>query len=307
MCNYWLIPMDFTKCNYEQLKVEWQQNKKIMWQAPGKPKYKNGKWIVANNMGNFLKKGDVVYFYVTNLPSESSENLSRIMLRGIIKDEPSAMEKNKIYISSKDPTMVTGFSISCLTTLKKEYLEDNTILNREHLQKQDINFINPQGKNWPDRNIKGNFSDKIIKLLEQEQYFKENIQNNDFQSLINHFNKKCFFYDKYGNKNDHKTFIARNGLDYFEYHHFIPQYTAKKNNKLVNIIRSSSNGLFLCSNCHNRIHYGTKEAVINMLEKALEDDKINKMLKDYEFQKYIGDEKNILEWFKEMYKVTEND
>ena len=42
-----------------------------------------------------------------------------------------------------------------------------------------------------------------------------------------------------------------------------------------------------------------------MLEKALEDDKINKMLKDYEFQKNIGNENNILEWFKEMYNVTE--
>lgn len=37
MNNFWLIPMDFRTCNYEQMKEEWDENKKIMWEAPGKP------------------------------------------------------------------------------------------------------------------------------------------------------------------------------------------------------------------------------------------------------------------------------
>lgn len=31
--NYWLIPMDFSTCNYEQLQKEWDESKKIMWQV----------------------------------------------------------------------------------------------------------------------------------------------------------------------------------------------------------------------------------------------------------------------------------
>lgn len=78
--------MDFRTCNYEQMKEEWDENKKIMWEAPGKPTNKNGEWTVENTMAKSLKKGDVVYFYVTNLPSESNVKLSRIMLRGKIED-----------------------------------------------------------------------------------------------------------------------------------------------------------------------------------------------------------------------------
>lgn len=38
--NYWLIPMDFSTCNYEQLQKEWKETNKIMWQVPGTPKKK---------------------------------------------------------------------------------------------------------------------------------------------------------------------------------------------------------------------------------------------------------------------------
>lgn len=57
MNNFWLIPMDFRTCNYEQMKEEWDENKKIMWEAPGKPTNKNGEWTVENTMAKSLKKG----------------------------------------------------------------------------------------------------------------------------------------------------------------------------------------------------------------------------------------------------------
>ena len=80
----------------------------------------------------------------------------------------------------------------------------------------------------------------------------------------------------------------------------------KQSPELQDIIDSSTNGLFLCSNCHNKIHYGTIEEVNEMLEKVLEDSKINEMLESFEFQKIIGENKNIFEWFQEAYNIEED-
>ena len=144
MNNYWLIPMDFRTCDYKQMEEEWTEKKKIMWQAPGTPEYKKGEWIVKGSMVEQLKKGDIVYFYITHLPSESKDNLSRIMLRGKIDDEPYPIEKNKVYMKSKDTTMINGFSIVSITTLYKELLENNLFLSLKDLRKRDENFIYPQ-------------------------------------------------------------------------------------------------------------------------------------------------------------------
>lgn len=301
--NYWLIPMDYITCNYEQLKSEWKENKKIMWQAPGTPKLKNGHWIVEkNSMASSLKKGDIVYFYVTNLPSGSKDRLSRIMLRGRIKDEPYPIEKNKVYMESTETDIINGFSIDSITTLHKEQLEDNLFLSYNDLKNKDSNFIYPQGKNWPDRKIKKSLSAEMINIL--EECFKSNMGKNDFEVLINHFNKSCFFCDKYGNRSEHRTFIGRNGLFYFEYHHFIPQYTAKQLTDLKSIVDSPTNGLFLCSNCHNKMHYGTAKEVKKMLKIVLEDNKINEMLEAFDFQNNIGEDKDIFEWFQEAYNIN---
>ena len=299
MNNFWLIPMDFRTCNYEQMKEEWDENKKIMWEASGKPTNKNGEWTVENTMAKSLKKGDVVYFYVTNLPSESNVKLSRIMLRGKIEDEPYPIEKNKVYRSLKETTMISGFSIGSISTLHKELLENNLFLSLKDLRKRDNNFQYPRGKNWPDKNSKKSFSQDLIKTLEES--FKVGMRENDFEVLMNHFNKKCFFCGKDGN--GHKTFVGRNGLDYFEYHHFILQCVAKKFPELQDIIDSPTNRLSLCSNCHNKFHYGRVEEVSRMIEIVLEDSEINKMLEEFDFQKNIGENKDIFEWFQEVYSV----
>lgn len=302
MNNYWLIPMDFRSCNYAQLKKEWDMHKKIMWQVPvGTPKYKKGKWIIDTPMALSLKKGDIIYFYVTNLSSESKKRLSRIMLRGIIEDEPYPTEANKVYMNSNDTSMIIGFSIGFVTTLCKEQLEDNLLFTSDYLTKLDSNFKGPQGTRWPDKNIKQTLSSNIINNL--EPCFKNHLNKNDFNILIDHFNRKCFFCDKYGERNEHKTFIGRNGLDYFEYHHLIPKNEAKKLPELSDIINSPSNGLFLCSTCHNKFHYGTVNDVNEMLKTALDDITIQKMLEDFNFQKIIGEESNIFEWFQKAYNL----
>lgn len=281
---------------------------KIMWQVPGTPKKRKDKMVIEGSMAKSLKKGDIIYFYVTHLPSESKINLSRIMLRGKIEDEPYPIKKSEFIgkfkdSSSENNSWVIAFSIGSITTLHKEKLEDNNYLSRQHLQKIDSNFDNPQGKRWLDKKIKNSLSDKIIKTLEES--FKASGRKNDFEMLIDHFTKKCFFCDKYGSRNEHRTFTCRNGLEYFEYHHFI-QKKEEKNQNLEDIIKSPSNLLCLCSNCHNKFHYGAIEEVNKMLEIVLEDDKIKEMIKKYDMERYIGKEKSIFKWLQEVYKVTED-
>lgn len=298
--NNWLIPMDFETCNFQQMEEEWKNNKKIMWQVPGESK----KDKITTNMAKSLKKGDIIYFYVSHLPSESQKNLSRVMLRGEIEEEPYPIEYNKVYWWSKDTKKIISFSIRSITTLTKEQLENNTFLSYEDLKSKDKNFKNPQGKNWPDKNIKKTLSGKIIDLLENN--FKASLYKDDFNTLINHFNRKCFFCNKYGNKNEHRTFIRRNGMDYYEYHHFIPRHKANQMSELKDIINAPANGLYLCSNCHNKFHYGRIEDVNEMISIVLKDEKIQKMLNEFKFQTCIGEKTSIFEWFKEIYHSNEN-
>lgn len=298
--NYWLIPMDFETCNFQQLEEEWKNSKEIMWQVPGEPKEEK----ITTNMAKSLKEGDIVYFYVSHLPSESQKNLSRIMLKGIIEKEPFPIEYNKVYGNSDDTKKIIGFSIGSITTLTKQQLENNTFLSYEYLQLKDSNFKNPQGKNWPDKNIKKTLSGKIIEILENN--FKESLNKDDFKRLINHFNQKCFFYDKDGNKNEHRTFERKNGIDYYECHHFIPRHATKQIPELKTIIDAPANGLYLCSNCHNKFHYGKIKDVNKMIDIVLKDEKTQTMLNEFRFQTYIGEKTSIFEWFKDIYHSNEN-
>ena len=305
MENCWLIPMDYIKCDYSRLKKEWEDKGKIMWEVPGKPKKtKNNQWMINTKMAKSLHTGAIVYFYVTNLPSESQDKLSRIMLRGIIEDEPRPMLKKQVYIDYKGSDaeeMIIGFSIGKITTLSKEQLENNMYLCYDDLLKIDSNFKHPQGKYWP--NNENGLSDKIISTL--EGCFKQDLNKNDFGSLISHFNRKCFFCDKIGNKTEHRTFTGRNGLDYFEYHHFIPQCKSKKNDDFNEIVNDQANGLYLCSNCHNKIHYGRIEDVKEMINVALKDKGIINLIENnkHKFEKEIG-QISLIDWLYDAYNIN---
>lgn len=301
--NYWLIPMDYKTCDYKQLKKEWDEhehNKRIMWQAPGKPNSLD----VGEKKRKGIKRGDVVYFYVTNLPSESKSGLSRIMLRGVVDDIPKPMKYREVYkTDASNTSLIYGFPIGSLTTLKKGLLEDNRYLSYEYCLSQMDGFIHPQGMTrWPNK-AHGNLADELINRLEDD--FKDS--NMDFEALINHFKKQCFFKGKISG--NHKTFLGRNGLDYYEYHHFIPQAETKrykeKGIEIENYVSNPSNGLCLCSNCHNRIHYGTKQDVNKMIKIALEDKRISELL-DAGFRKAVSigeQDEELTDWFRRVYNV----
>lgn len=301
MNNYWLIPMDFEKCNFEQMEIEWNKNKKIMWEVPGTPQFKKktNNWVINKKakMPRLLKNGDIVYFYVKSIPSNSGDKKSRILLRGVIEDEPYPIEFNKVYWNSDESKMIIGFSIGNITTLPKDKLENDLFLSYDELKLSDREFLCPRGMtNWPNT-CRGNLSKNLIDLLENT--FKKNSYKDDFKALINHFNQECFFCGKLGTKSDHKTFKRKNGTDYYEYHHFIQQHKGKKLLELKNIIDAPENKICLCSNCHNKIHYGKIDEVNNMIDLIWNDEKIQNMLDMYQFSSIIGED--TLSWIKDVY------
>ena len=305
MCNFWLVPMDFRICNFRELQSEWIESHVIRWQVPGTPmKYRNGAWKkpTPSSMAAKLKLGDVLYFYVCNLPSDDGEKLSRVLLRGVVKDEPRPMEKLEIYRDSTETELVYGFSITALTTIPRDALADNNFLSLNDLrQRSDGTFRHAYGKNWPDLLCKKTFDIGLIEQL--EAFFKPTMEKNDFEQLIEHFNRRCFLEGKYGTKNDHRSFIARNGMRYCEYHHLVPKSVANKFHDFAPIVHAPGNGLYLCANCHRKIHFGEPEAVRDMLKIFLSESQVQEMLHEYDFQKLIGEKQEVLAWFQNVYGV----
>lgn len=125
----------------------------------------------------------------------------------------------------------------------------------------------------------------------------------DVDRLINFFERDCFFKGKFGKDKDHNTFIRKNGLKYYETHHFI-QRKAKKG--IESIVDASANILQLCSCCHSRIHYGTTEDIREMLRIVLKNEEIKKLLEDKCVQKMIGND-SIEKWIQKMYDVDLTD
>lgn len=312
MNNYILIAMNYMECNFEHLRKEWEQNKKIHWEVPVKPKQKKNIQLLPQKsiLVNYLHKGDIVYFYVSNIPTNSGGTKARILLRGIIEDAPYIAPYNEVYLHEvKTPEKeIIAFSIGKLTTLSKEQLQKDTFFSYEELAKKFGDRFYPQGRRWPNKNRR-NLSIELIDLLENN--FKRNLNQNDFLTLIEHFNQKCYFNGRLGTAYDHKTFKRRNGTDYYEYHHFIQQYKSQKEDELNAIIRHPSNIICLCSNCHNKIHYGQKSEVNQMINILWNDKKIQEMLKTHKFHSIIGENKDPLEWIELLYNsktdVVRND
>lgn len=70
--------------------------------------------------------------------------------------------------------------------------------------------------------------------------------------------------------NSHKSFTsARTGKKYLECHHLIPMSLQRKYKKIS--IDVAQNIVCLCSDCHNRIHYGNDRNVL--IEKLFNDRK----------------------------------
>ena len=241
-----------------------------------------------------------MYFYICRLISQSRKNdKARILLRGVVTKEPSPMKYKEMNLpkpkEEMDDEVGIAFSIGKITTLNKEELENDSCYSREVLQ-----------KDYDQKNFQSlrclNQKDTLIKDLEKS--FKKSGFERDLAVLISHFNRACYFRGKTGTKNDHKTFKRRNGTDYFEGHHFIQQHAGGKIEGLEKITKAEENLVWLCSNCHNQLHYGSPEDINRMIELLWEDEKIKKLLEENHFQEIIGaeDEKAALDWVKRVYR-----
>lgn len=298
--NYYLIPMDFLLYNFEKMEKEYIEKGKITWEIKGSLK--------DSTYAKNIKCGDIIYFYIFNIESQSGFHKARILLRGIVCEEPQMMEKSEVYaymteaFDNSDEGPCIGFSIGKLTTLKKELLKKDSIYSYEMI-KAKYSQNHPQGKFWPNTN-NGAFKEKLIKDLDND--FKSFESQNDFKSLIEHFNQKCFFCEKLDRPHKHKTFKRGNGTDYFERHHFIMRngkYTKEQKTALDPIIKDDDNIICLCSNCHNQLHYGDSKEIQLMIEKLVGNSQIQDMLKKHDFMKCIGvsNEQDAIQWIKKLY------
>lgn len=310
MIHYHLIPMNFLTCNFQMLKQEWEQHHKIMWQVPGTPK-KEGtdSWKIPTSknhttMAERINKGDIIYFYVFGIPSSDRSSKSRILLRGVVSESPKPVKYEEVYFSravDKDEVII-GFAINQLTTLCKNELENDICYSLDSLE-NNYSFVHPQGKKWPNTH-NGNLSDDLIRDLESS--FKKTEGKNDFQTLITHFNKKCFFSEiDIGIKRGHGTFKRKNGTDYYETHHFIPDHLRKTYPQLVPIIDDPKNLICVCPNCHRQLHYGESDKVSCMIDALWNTDEIRVMLEEKHFRSLIGvdNDATALKWIKKIYHV----
>ena len=145
MSEYWLIPMDFLVCNFDKLQKEYRKNGKIMWEIPGKPKKTQQGFSVEHlRTATTIKPGDIIFFYVCNIPTyTSTSSKARILLRGEVYDAPQALPRQAVYvhdeIDNHGNDLIIGISISNLTTLTKKELEDDRVFSRKWLQENEQN------------------------------------------------------------------------------------------------------------------------------------------------------------------------
>ena len=307
--NYWIIPMDFNIYPFSEMKKEWDKYKYIIWRIPVKVKDdKNKNDDIPLKFKN-LKKRDIIYFYVFNLPMGEK---ARILLRGEVVEGKSLMLHKEVYSNSESEEKVYAFKIGNLSTLGEDEIYNNfffTIddINSKSGSSKELKY--PREQSWLSRK-NNKLSTEQIDIL--EKYFKKDGWDKDIEKLIKFFNRRCFFEGKIGNKNDHKTFIRKNGLKYYEIHHFIQKNQKNKNNPLHNlkewdsdaVIYGEKNELTLCPNCHKKIHFGTIEDIKEMLKIALEDDGIKEILSSKCIQDVIGGDEEIKKWILKMYNCS---
>ena len=318
--------MDYEKCDFSHLLKEFEQNGEILWQAPPEAISSTAeiKSEAKGTIAERLKEKDTVYFYVTNLPDFNNERISRILLRGIIKNSPYVECKNKVWPDAPSNEKVNAFIIENLTTLNADKLKDNRFLSlvseinstskkREYYIQIDkntkIKFTYPQGwTKWPDNLYNKNFKDDLIAGLDR---FFDGSKN--FNTLIDHFTKTCYFcgktfHNKRWGEEEHQTFKGRNGLNYYEYHHFILQKLADIDPVIKDIVYSPSNGLCLCSNCHNRFHYGTLKDIKEMIDIVLNDPTVLDKNTQTTIYNLIGDDNTDLSlWLLNAYTSNETE
>lgn len=173
MRDYFMIPMNFEKYNFKNLEQEYEKRGVIWWQIPGISESENSK------IADKIKVGDIIYFYVCNLPSQDGQDKALVLLRGVVVKKPGKVKYKEVYRYEDDANeeMIIGFPIGKIETLGGSCY-DKDFLEKKYEQRY------PQGKRWPnthDQNLKKALVDDL------EKSFEKSGANTDLQLLIQRF------------------------------------------------------------------------------------------------------------------------
>lgn len=173
MKNYFMIPMKFKRYCFKKLEQEYETNGVIWWQIPGVSELEN------SELAGKIKVGDIIYFYVCDLPSQDGQDRALILLRGVVVKEPEKVENKKVYWYEEDASegKIIGFPIGKIETLGGSCY-DKDFLEKKYGQRY------PQGKRWPNTG-NGNLDSNLVEDLEKS--FEKSGANMDLQSLIRNF------------------------------------------------------------------------------------------------------------------------
>lgn len=124
------------------------------------------------------------------------------------------------------------------------------------------------------QNIKETFERYLKEDREQEiksniGYYENNRSYEVKKAALKEAQDKCFFENRFKCMENYffrKNIIVDENIHYLEVHHILPIVMEKIKEYGLNNLDTVENTVCLCSNCHNRLHYGNKEVVEEMLE-----------------------------------------
>ncbi|WP_037355659.1 HNH endonuclease [Selenomonas sp. FC4001] len=281
--KYFLIPANYLTFDFKRL-LDSGDNGRILWQYN------------SNDPKN-MEVGDVCYLYYSNLP----DNTSRIILRGII----TAIGVRDI---ASDGTEITCFALSQLETINWKNSGKSKFTYKVLHDTYGIN-IRPNKRQLKDERIGKGKTVGDLALREKLETYYENNPRLNLEQLKEELCVKlrCAFDSTDGDPKEsrrHITFEARNGLNYFETHHFIQQHLCKgkEDQALFDAIYHEKNLIYLCPTCHKKIHYGKKDTVRKMIKTLYNREQ---EFYDSNFLKLAEAEgfPNVLNWLYKIYGV----
>lgn len=309
-----LITADFEFFDFTSLYNENKSGKGILWNN-SKLKLDNANnKIIAAYQDHKFNIGDDVYVYYTNLPDKTS----RILLKCSVINNGYYNEKFQYercwYVGEYNKNMIISISdkVPAIKLKIEQGIYDesniekfsykNLIKSSEENNNNQYGLNIIQGKQY----LKYPDNEKLIVELKKSS----GTRNHILEKWKKYFANECALTKCKAIENDHKTFYRQNGTKYFENHHLVYQNNGTKDegneNKLRGIVIDRDFNQFnLCSNCHNRIHYGTYEDRAAMIEFLFNQ-------RESEFVQAIClYDKNLkgkeLEWIKKMYNVIDKD
>lgn len=243
-------------------------------------KYKCIYWNIGKHHVN---KGDICYFYYSNLPDESSRILfygevDDTDYLGLMIDKPKECKDNN-YIKIR---------LKCLPLEDKKSFSLNNLRYKYKLvpEKGQFSYLHVYENN---DNHKRLIDD--INLLMVNNKKTINSANNYFKNNYCH----CFF--------GHNTFIEENGFWFINIHHLVQRSLLNKNLKtkgLDLLIEDGRNKYGLCPMCHAKIHHAKKEEKRKLIKVLYEK---NKSFFDDNFNE-LKNGKTTLEWLYGLYKCN---